>query len=82
MAGGGDELGDRRLEVGLAPITGTTQAANGIRGVTRFTAGEHASLISPTVPAVTAEMQGQMASLLLTTGTVVQVNDTSVIRAE
>lgn len=68
--------------MGLAPITGTTQAANGIRGVTRFTAGEHASLISPTVPAVTAEMQGQMASLLLTTGTVVQVNDTSVIRAE
>ncbi|MFA5589105.1 MAG: Ig-like domain-containing protein [Lysobacteraceae bacterium] len=68
--------------MGLAPITGTTQSANGIRGVTRFTAGEHASLINPTAPAVTAEMQGQMASLLLTTGTVVQVNDTSVIRAE
>ena len=68
--------------LGLSAITQTTQAANGIRGVTRFTAGEHASLISPTAPAVTAEMQGQMASLLMSSGTTVVVQDPSVIRAQ
>src|SRR5436190_3392769 len=31
----------------LAPITGTTQNANGIRGVVRFTAGTHGSLLDP-----------------------------------
>ncbi|MCX7556153.1 Ig-like domain-containing protein [Xanthomonadaceae bacterium JHOS43] len=68
--------------MGLSAITQTTQAANGIRGVTRFTSGEHASLIRPTAPAVTAEMQGQMASLLLSSGTAVLVQDPSVIRAQ
>lgn len=68
--------------LGLASISATTQAANGVRGVVRFTAGEHSSLISPTAPAVTAEMQGQMASLLLTSGTTVLVQDPSVIRAQ
>ncbi len=68
--------------LGLTAVTQTTQAANGIRGVTRFTAGEHASLISPVVPAVTAEMQGQMASLLVSSGTTVVVQDPSVIRAQ
>ncbi len=68
--------------LGLAAISQTTQAANGVRGVVRFTAGEHASLISPSVPAVTAEMQGQMASLLATGGTTVLVQDPSVIRAQ
>ncbi len=68
--------------LGLASISETTQVGNGIRGAVRFTAGEHASLISPTVPAVTAEMQGQMASLLATSGTTVVVQDPSVIRAQ
>ncbi len=68
--------------LGLPTLTETTQAANGIRGVVRFTAGEHASLISPTAPAVTAEMQGQMASLLATGGAAVLIQDTSVIRAQ
>lgn len=68
--------------LGLSSITGTTQAANGIRGAVRFTAGEHASLINPTTPAVTAEMQGQMASLLASGGAAVMVQDSSVIRAQ
>lgn len=68
--------------LGLTTLTQTTQAANGIRGVVRFTAGEHASLISPTAPAVTAEMQGQMASLLVSGGAAVLIQDTSVIRAQ
>ncbi len=68
--------------LGLPTLTETTQAANGIRGVVRFTAGEHASIISPTAPAVTAEMQGQMASLLASGGAAVLIQDTSVIRAQ
>jgi dienelactone hydrolase len=68
--------------LGLTTLTQTTQAANGIRGVVRFTAGEHASLINPTAPAVTAEMQGQMASLLASGGAAVLIQDTSVIRAQ
>lgn len=69
--------------LGLAPITQTTQDPNGIRGVTRFIAGEHGSLLSPANnPAVTAEMQGEMASMVKSIGTVVQVQNTSVIRTQ
>lgn len=66
--------------MGLAPITETTIDANGIRGVTRFTEGEHGSLLNPTSSfAATVEMQGEMASFTASGGTVVQVNDASVI---
>ncbi len=68
--------------LGLTTLTATTQAANGVRGVVRFTAGEHASLISPSAPAVTVEMQGQMASLLVSGGAAVLIQDPSVIRAQ
>lgn len=68
--------------LGLSPITQTTQAANGIRGITRFTAGEHGSLLSPSTPAVTAEMQTQMASFIASGGATVLVRDTSVIRTQ
>lgn len=68
--------------LGLPSITATTQAANGIRGVVRFTAGEHSSLINPVNPAVTTEMQRHMASLLASGGAAVLVQDTSVIRAQ
>ncbi len=69
--------------LGLDTLTQTTQAANGVRGVVRFTAGEHSSLLSPaTSVAVTTEMQKQMASLLVTSGTTVVVSDSSVIRAQ
>lgn len=60
--------------LGLTPIIGTTQSADGIAGAVRFLQGEHGSLLSPTdYPAATAEMQTEMASLLATGGTVVQV---------
>ncbi len=69
--------------LGLSTITQTTQSASGIRGVVRFTAGDHGSLLSPaSSPAVTAEMQGEMASLLVTQGTTVQVANPSVIRTQ
>lgn len=69
--------------LGLTSITGTTQAANGVRGAVRFTAGDHGSLLSPAASAAaTAEMQGQMASLIVSAGQAVQVSNTSVIRTQ
>ena len=67
--------------LGLTPITGSAQSADGIRGATRFLQGEHGSLLDPTdFPAATIEMQGEMASFLVTGGAAVQVNNPSVIQ--
>ena len=67
--------------LGLSTITASASNANGIRGVVRFIAGDHGSLLSPASSArTTAEMQGQMASMIATGGTQVVVTDTSVIR--
>lgn len=69
--------------MGLSSITGTTQSANGIRGATRFIVGDHGSLLSPAASAAaTVEMQGQMASLIVSRGTAVQVTNPSVIRTQ
>ncbi|MFO0043265.1 MAG: lipase, partial [Pseudomonadota bacterium] len=69
--------------LGLSSITASTQNANGIRGVARFIAGDHGSLLSPTasLPA-TLEMQGQAASFSASRGTAVQVANPSVIRTQ
>jgi pimeloyl-ACP methyl ester carboxylesterase len=67
--------------LGLSDITGPVQSPDGIRGVVRFLQGEHGSLLDPTdFPAATAEMQGEMASMLVTQGTAVQVQNTSIIQ--
>ncbi len=69
--------------LGLASITATTQSASGIRGVVRFTAGDHGSLLSPaSSAAVTVEMQTEMASMTASAGAAVQVANTSVIRTQ
>ncbi len=69
--------------MGLAPITETTQSANPLRGVVRFVKGDHGSLLSPSPsPAATAEMQGEMASFLISNGHMVLVKDKSVIRGD
>ena len=72
--------------LGLSTITASTQSATGIRGVVRFTQGNHGSLLDPSgaagSPATTAEMQGEMASLLVTQGAAVQVANPSVIRTQ
>lgn len=68
--------------MGLEPITGTTQDPMGIRGAARFIQGVHGSLLSPEVPAVTAEMQGQAASMLASGGTTVVVDNPSVIQTD
>ena len=67
--------------LGLTSITGSTQSASGIRGATRFLVGDHGSLLSPAASAAaTAEMQGEMASMIVSQGTAVQVANPSVIR--
>jgi pimeloyl-ACP methyl ester carboxylesterase len=59
---------------GLVPISQSTQNPDGIRGATRFLQGEHSSLLDPTdFPLATAEMQGEMASMVVSGGTAVQV---------
>ena len=66
--------------LGLSPITATTQAAK-IRGVVRFTQGTHGSLLDPSsAPAVTAEMQGEMASMIASGGQAVLIQNSSVIK--
>jgi hypothetical protein len=66
--------------LGLQSISQTTASSDGIRGVVRFLAGVHGSLLDPSSsPAVTAEMQGEAASMLVSGGTAVQVANPSVV---
>ncbi len=68
--------------LGLTTITATTQAA-AIRGAVRFIAGDHGSLLSPASSlATTQEMQGQMASMIVSNGQAVVVTNTAVIRTQ
>lgn len=67
--------------MGLDAITGPVQDPNGVRGVVRFIAGEHGSLLNPGPSmATTVEMQTQMASMVASGGRAVQVADPSVIQ--
>lgn len=70
--------------MGLTTITGTVQDAGGIRGAVRFVPpASHGSLLSPTdSPSATVEMQKQMASMIVSGGTAVVVNDPTVIAPE
>ena len=72
---------------GLAGITGTTANAGGVRGAVRFIQGNHGSILQPGAAtaealAATVEMQGQMASFLVSGGTAVQVANPTVIRTQ
>ena len=69
--------------MGLAPITGTTQDLMGIRGAVRMIQGGHGSLLSPADGlAVTAEMQGQAASMVASGGAAVVIGNTSLIETD
>lgn len=69
--------------MGLDAITETTQGPAGIRGAVRFIQGTHGSLLDPSGgPAVTAEMQGQAASMMASGGTTVVVDNPSVIQTD
>jgi len=69
--------------LGLDPITETTQNPMGIRGAVRFTQGSHGSILDPSAsPAVTAEMQGQAASMVNSGGALVVIGDPSLIQTD
>jgi pimeloyl-ACP methyl ester carboxylesterase len=66
---------------GLSSISSTVQSADGIRGAVRFLQGEHGSILDPTdFPAATVEMQGEMASMIASDGTLVQVSNPSIVQ--
>jgi dienelactone hydrolase len=65
----------------LFPISESVQlSTNGVQGAVRFLEGEHGSLLDPTdFPAATQEMQGEMASFIVTGGNAVQVSNPSIL---
>ena len=70
----GSEALNRLL--GLESYSTTQANPDGLRGVARFLQpAEHGSWLRPTYPAVTAEMQGQMASFIGSLGTFVNVGN-------
>ncbi len=69
--------------MGLTAITATTQNPLGIRGAVRMIQGGHGSLLSPADgPAVTAEMQGQTASMVASGGAAVVIGNTALIQTD
>ena len=74
---GGSEGLNRIL--GLQAYGSTQVNPEGVNGVARFVAGMHESLLSPVVPAVTVEMQGQFASFIASGGTFVQVGNPALL---
>ncbi|HWP94893.1 MAG TPA: lipase [Gammaproteobacteria bacterium] len=91
VVGGGGSLPDQVVPnsaterlvsaMGLASISTTTISGSGVRGVVRFTAGDHGSLLSPTASlAATVEMQTQMANFIGSGGTALVITNTGVIQ--
>lgn len=68
--------------LGAQAIDKTTMGgAQGLQVVTRFLQGEHGSLLDPTdFPYATVEMQGEMASFVVSDGSAVLVNNPSILR--
>ncbi|MDH3903130.1 MAG: hypothetical protein OES90_07895, partial [Xanthomonadales bacterium] len=74
----GSEALNRAL--GLASYSTTQANPDGVNGVARFLQpADHSSLFRPTNPAVTAEMQGQMASFIGSNGTMVVVGNSDLL---
>lgn len=68
------------LIMNLQSITTTGTDTAGIRSIVRFTAGAHSSLIDPIPsPAVTVEMQSELASFIATSGTTLTVSNPDVV---
>ena len=61
--------------IGLTSYSSTQADPDGLLGVARFLPAPHSSLFRPIEPAVTAEMQGQMASFIASFGTFVEVGN-------
>jgi dienelactone hydrolase len=68
--------------MGLTPTRSSMTDAAGLHVLVRFSAGAHSSLLippSPSLLAVTMEMQGESAAFLASDGTVLHITDGSVI---
>lgn len=66
--------------IGLEQIVSTVQSAEPVSGQVKFSSGGHGSSLSPFAdPAVTAEMQLQIATFITTKGRVIQISNPSVI---
>ncbi len=69
--------------MGLDPITETTEDPMGIRGAVRLIEGGHGSLLDPSAgAAVTAEMQGQAASMVASGGASVVIGNPALIETD
>jgi predicted esterase len=73
--------------MGLRPIITTTVEDTGVRGIVRFTEGNHGSFLSPVAPpeetaspAATEEMQSEMVGFMESKGTVLPVIDPEVVQ--
>jgi hypothetical protein len=67
--------------MGLASVSSTTVDPAGMRGIVRFTAGEHSSMFNPAPnPAVTVEMQTQAVTFAVTGGTTIPVANPAIVQ--
>jgi pimeloyl-ACP methyl ester carboxylesterase len=65
----------------LKSIGATAQDAAGIRGIVRFIAGSHSSILDPSPsPPVTAEMQSETAGFAATAGTTLTITNPDVVQ--
>ena len=66
--------------MGLDTVSSTVSLSEAISGVVLYTAGAHASSINPVPdPAVTVEMQTQVATYLATDGRVIQIENEAIV---
>lgn len=67
--------------MGLATVSSTTNDPAGVRGIVRFTAGEHSSMFNPAAGLdVTVEMQTEAASFAATSGTTLPITNPAVVQ--
>lgn len=67
--------------MGLRDVSETAVDAAGVRGIIRFTAGGHSSILNPLIDrAVTEEMQAQTVFFALSNGTTIPVRNTEIVQ--
>ena len=67
--------------MGLRDVSETAVDAAGVRGIVRFTAGAHSSIMNPLIDrAVTEEMQAQTVFFALSNGTTIPVRNTEIVQ--
>lgn len=67
--------------MGLRDVSTTTVDAAGVRGIVRFTAGDHSSIFNPFVDrAVTEEMQAQTVTFALSNGRTIPIGNQEIVQ--